>query len=315
MFLWNNNVRLKMVPKGDYYLLLLIWNCIFNIGILIQGTDVKGFDDTVLFKINWPGRSGNELLDTSDAEPLVVTTENNERYKCLLPHFQEKEKDSIDTYNGPNPLELLAPLFTQSSCSYRLESYWTYELCHGRYVRQYHEEREGKKMKLQEYYLGKWNKTQFAKLNDELSRQEHDKDLKASDDVPMKKIDGLNMPYLQVNMSDGTLCDLNGKPRLTKVLYVCYSHGKHDIFSLKETSTCEYEVIVLSPLLCKHPRYKPQESGENIINCHPVEGSPKKPKNLIAMEAESLKLRHQKITVRITANVTKYLMLVPTQLL
>lgn len=285
-----------MVPKGDYYLLLLIWNCIFNIGILIQGTDVKGFDDTVLFKINWPGRSGNELLDTSDAEPLVVTTENNERYKCLLPHFQEKEKDSIDTYNGPNPLELLAPLFTQSSCSYRLESYWTYELCHGRYVRQYHEEREGKKMKLQEYYLGKWNKTQFAKLNDELSRQEHDKDLKASDDVPMKKIDGLNMPYLQVNMSDGTLCDLNGKPRLTKVLYVCYSHGKHDIFSLKETSTCEYEVIVLSPLLCKHPRYKPQESGENIINCHPVEGSPKKPKNLIAMEAESLKLRHQKIT-------------------
>jgi hypothetical protein len=30
--------------------------------------------------------------ETSDAEPLVVTTENNEKYKCLLPHFQEKEK-------------------------------------------------------------------------------------------------------------------------------------------------------------------------------------------------------------------------------
>jgi endoplasmic reticulum lectin 1 len=42
---------------------------------------------------------------------------------------------------------------------------------------------------------------------------------------------------------------------------------------------------------------RPQESGENIINCHPVEGSPKKPKNLIAMEAESLKQRHQKFTV------------------
>jgi hypothetical protein len=48
---------------------------------------------------------------------------------------------------------------------YQLESYWTYELCHGRYIRQYHEEREGKKVKLQEYYLGKWNKTQFAKLS------------------------------------------------------------------------------------------------------------------------------------------------------
>ncbi|PSN40562.1 Endoplasmic reticulum lectin 1 [Blattella germanica] len=272
---------------------------LFSSNVFIQGTDVKAFDDTVLFKINWPGKSASELLDTSDSEPLFVTTENNERYKCLLPHFQEREKDSVDSYTGPNPLELLAPLFTQSSCSYRLESYWTYELCHGRYVRQYHEEREGKKVKLQEFFLGRWNKTQFAKLNEELSRAESlEKDMRDSksshNEVPMKKVDGLNMAYLQVNMSDGTICDLNGKPRLTKVLYVCYNHGKHDIFSLKETSTCEYEVIVLSPLLCQHP--KPQESGENIINCLPVEGSPKKPKNLIQMEAESLKLRHQKVT-------------------
>lgn len=42
---------------------------------------------------------------------------------------------------------------------------------------------------------------------------------------------------------------------------------------------------------------RPQESGENVINCHPFQGSPKRPKNLVAMEAESLKLRHQKISV------------------
>jgi endoplasmic reticulum lectin 1 len=100
--------------------------------------------------------------------------------------------------------------------------------------------------------------------DEEQSRLEHqDRDLRGDtkalfthEEVPVKKIDGLNMPYLQVNMSDGTLCDLNGKPRLTKVLYVCYSHGKHDIFSLKETSICEYEVVILSPLLCQHPKYK-----------------------------------------------------------
>jgi hypothetical protein len=43
-----------------HYILVLILNSVFNFNILIQGTDVKGFDDSVLFKINWPGRSGSD---------------------------------------------------------------------------------------------------------------------------------------------------------------------------------------------------------------------------------------------------------------
>ena len=34
------------------------------------------------------------------------------------------------------------------SCAYRLEHYWTYELCHGKHIRQYHEERDGTKIKV-----------------------------------------------------------------------------------------------------------------------------------------------------------------------
>nr|CAD7446825.1 unnamed protein product [Timema bartmani] len=232
-------------------------------------------------------RNIDRQKDTLDAETLVVSSENNEKYKCLLPQFQEKEKDTIDTYSGPSPLQLLQPLFTQLSCSYRLESYWTYEVCHGRYVRQYHEEREGKKVKLQEYYLGRLDNTQFGKLGKELEYLDN----RAVEDMPVKKIDGLNMPYLQLNMSDGTECDLNGKKRMTKALYVCYLHGKHEVYSIKETSTCEYEVVVL-----------PQESGENVINCHPLERAAKKPKSLLAMEAESLKLKHQKVTAGLSGN-------------
>jgi endoplasmic reticulum lectin 1 len=44
------------------YRFALISNCLLNFIVLIQGTDVKGFDDTVLFKIHWPGRSGDDLL-------------------------------------------------------------------------------------------------------------------------------------------------------------------------------------------------------------------------------------------------------------
>ena len=52
----------KMVIREQCYLLTLIVHCIFHSAVFIQGTDVKAFDDTVLFKINWPGKSGSDLL-------------------------------------------------------------------------------------------------------------------------------------------------------------------------------------------------------------------------------------------------------------
>lgn len=148
-------------------------------------------------------------------------------------------------------------------------------------------------MKTQEYYLGTFDKLQELKLLAEYAERENIR--KA--DIPVKKVDGINMPYIEVEMADGTVCDLTNKPRKIKVLYVCYQHGKHELFSLEEPSSCEYEVIVLSPWLCNHPDYKPQATGENEINCHPVENAPKKPRSLVAMEMESLKLRYQKVTV------------------
>ncbi len=71
-----------------------------------------------------------------------------------------------------------------------------------------------------------------------------------------KKIDTLTLPYYELTMTDGTVCDLNGQPRITHVNYVCYPAGKHEMYSFKESSTCEYDVVVLSPTLCNHPDYR-----------------------------------------------------------
>lgn len=75
-------------------------------------------------------------------------------------------------------------------------------------------------------------------------------------EVPVRKIEGLSLPYLLVTMDTGTMCDLSGKPRLARVFYVCYPAGKHEIFSLEEASTCEYEIVVLTPYICQHPDYR-----------------------------------------------------------
>jgi len=71
-----------------------------------------------------------------------------------------------------------------------------------------------------------------------------------------RKVDGVNLPYFKMSMSDGTLCDLSGRPRQTNVLYVCHPQRKRNVFSVKETSTCQYEVIILTSFLCTHPWYQ-----------------------------------------------------------
>lgn len=219
-----------------------------------------------------------------------MTTHANEKYQCHLPKLASKNDELEKTTLETSVLDYLEPLFKGDVCSYRIESYWTYEICHGNYIKQYHEERDGKTTKLQEYYLGKWNKQMTEELRKKLEANKDEK-------LKYKKIDGLNLPYFEVEMVDGTLCDLNSEPRITRVLYVCYAHGKNEIYSLKETSTCNYEIIVLTPTLCLHPKYKIQETTENAISCIPLENSPKKPKSLLGMEVESMKLRYQKLMV------------------
>ncbi|CAB0016100.1 unnamed protein product [Nesidiocoris tenuis] len=254
----------------------LICFCLFPalLGLVSGAGEI--FDDSILYKINWP----------ETGETMVVTTSKKEKYQCVLPSIEEAEKENPEEYHGPNPIQLLAPMFLSTTCTTLLEPYWSYELCHGRSIRQYHEEREGKKMKIQEYTLGKWDAEKTAALAAEFNRIEFSGE---PFHPPVKKLDGVNLPYLQLNYTDGTICDLNGKPRQTNVLYGCFPYGKSDIFIIRETSTCEYEAIVTSAELCKHPKYRPKLTGEHPINCLPMDGAPPKPVSLREIEEEAAK--------------------------
>lgn len=234
--------------------------------------DYRGFDDSILYDIEWPGKIPTEedwLLD----DKYTISSTKDEGYTCYIPQLKEAEGKETAVYSGPSPFELIAPLFIAGSCSYRIDSYWTYEVCHGNYIRQFHEERD----RIQEYYLGKFDMSKLDALEASLRLGEGEK-------YPQKKIDGNNMAYLEVEFTDGTLCDLNNTPRTTKVLYVCYIHGKNEVYSLKETSTCNYEVVILTPTLCKHPLFKGPEASNNKIKCLPEGDAPKKPEDLYPYE-------------------------------
>jgi len=279
-------------------------------------------DDSILYKIEFPGHktsspvvsedsgslgtgagsenlnvlsSGSGLFDVADEDldNVVLTSVDSEKYSCALPKVNTDDGSKSSEYTGLSVLGLLEKMFTQQTCAYRLESYWTYELCHGKHLRQYHEERDGKTIKVQEYFLGKFNKEMYDSL---VAEYEKDVANGITRHPPTKKIEGLNMPYHEILMTDGTLCDLNQQPRRTRVLYVCYPAGKNEIYSLKEVSTCEYEVVVLTNVLCSHPSYKPEESKEHSISCRPVaQGQSRKPAKLTKMEVDSLKLRSERL--------------------
>ena len=101
-------------------------------------------------------------------------------------------------------LQLLERLFVQSKCAHRLEHYWTYELCHGKHLKQYHEEREGKNTKTTEYFLGFYSKETLDESKTELIKKLEEK----SAGKPLrKKIEAMHLPYVEILMEIYSLCD------------------------------------------------------------------------------------------------------------
>ncbi|XP_056644389.1 endoplasmic reticulum lectin 1 [Diorhabda sublineata] len=268
--------------KNTLIIFTLIWR-------ISSQNDIRGFDDSIIYNINWPGGLISEDEQLPGGESIIVTSAHQEKYKCTLPTTAEEEAELEEKYDGPTALEILSPLFSPNTpCSFRLESYWSYQVCHGRKVRQYHEDRDGKTTRVHEYILGKWDSNYYEMLLERAKSEDYDKNT----EPPVKKVDNVNLPYYEVILENGTECSINNnKPRITKVLYVCYIHGKHEIYSVDEPQTCVYEIIILSPLVCAHPRYKPKDSEENKINCVPIDGSYKMPYSLAKLMHDSNLLR------------------------
>lgn len=100
------------------------------------------------------------MNQVEDETSLWIKTRKNESYFCQLPSIKsdlDRKSDSDGTHSSISPYSLLKQLVTRGICSYRLEPYWTYELCHGKSLRQFHEESTVGKVKGQEFILGKYD--------------------------------------------------------------------------------------------------------------------------------------------------------------
>uniref|UniRef100_A0A914VXM6 Endoplasmic reticulum lectin 1 n=1 Tax=Plectus sambesii TaxID=2011161 RepID=A0A914VXM6_9BILA len=116
---------------------------------------------------------------------------------------------------------------------------------------------------------------------------------------PKRKVDDQLLPYYPVRYTQGTVCDITGKPRQTTVHYVCIVDAKNQVYSLDEVSSCEYEVVVLTNRLCTHPSFEPDVPEEHDIACVPLDEAGVKPTALIAWEKEQEWDYQQQFSVQI----------------
>jgi len=165
------------------------------------------------------------LLDMLD--PIMMHP-----YRCAIPNHEIcLHDDGKSASQAPTPVNVLAflePILGQ--CVYRLEGWWTYEVCFGKHVRQYHVEKEKQSM---EFFLGR------APVMS-LSQQSED-------------------GYAEI-MKDGTVCDLTMAARTVEIRYACAPDSPTLMQSVKESSSCNYVILITSYILCQLPTYQPAVS-------------------------------------------------------
>uniref|UniRef100_A0A0K0ENN3 Endoplasmic reticulum lectin 1 n=1 Tax=Strongyloides stercoralis TaxID=6248 RepID=A0A0K0ENN3_STRER len=237
--------------------------------VLIKCTNLL-HDDSTMFSIKYNKWDDLKEEMIKEKDILNFTTPDKEKYLCILPIVKTEEETKLSSYFGPHPSELIMPLIKEKVCSYLVDVYWSYEICHGRHIIQYHEDRETKKR--DEYYLGNIVfQTPKEKYFDHLN-------------PPKKQIQGKDIPYYSVQYRSGTICDLTGKPRNTSLIYICVERAKDIVISQIEVSVCQYEIIVATDRLCSHPSFKTPEKKEHIISCflkEPKDRVDPQPKRLV----------------------------------
>lgn len=253
---------------------MLLWNLISAIVVLLPLTNTI-LDDDILYDIKWlPDLTIPTALENSH----TFTSKRKENYLCVLPTPQTTVSSTIESIQRSEIEPLLESLHAKKLCAYRLDPYWTYELCHGMHIRQYHDSKvAGKKATLQQYFLGYYH----SDHQDTVTTADGKQMIK----IHFKIIENKKTPMLPVRYSDGTPCDISSnKPRETIVHYVCDERGNDGILSFEEISTCSYEIVIASKWLCKLSAFSPSEPNQHDISCYPRENARQKPRNLKRLE-------------------------------
>jgi len=178
---------------------------------------------------------------------ITMVNKFGQKYHCELP-VQENPGEEGSGLNPDTPVdvrELLAPLYNPKHCLIRTKDWWTYSVCFGDRITQYHMEQE---------------KPVGVVMN--LGVKNHDRE-----DEDLDKLS-----YYPEWYTNGTKCDLTGQGRETELRFVCNEQASLEfIGDIFEPKSCEYVIVIHTDKICGVPNLKPTtESVPLGINCKPI---------------------------------------------
>eukprot|EP01061_Rhynchopus_euleeides_P017107 TRINITY_DN28502_c0_g1_i1.p1 TRINITY_DN28502_c0_g1~~TRINITY_DN28502_c0_g1_i1.p1 ORF type:complete len:550 (+),score=162.07 TRINITY_DN28502_c0_g1_i1:47-1651(+) len=198
-------------------------------------------------------------------------------YKCCLASDEQAPDHSeaiklLDSPQLPDAIaaSLDAALSRQvplgSAIVWATSGWWVYELCPGRYFRQYHAEES---VIQSEYILGVGSSVLSPKPCGSGASYKSAKETVHKKMISLYKgtavvadgkwraVAGDGKPYFATTYTNGDLCDLTGKPREVELQLHCRDGGQdqQSLFTVSEVSQCKYQAVLLVDSLCGLPAY------------------------------------------------------------
>jgi protein OS-9 len=159
-------------------------------------------------------------------------------FTCVIPSDirvddVDEQRQRSEARDDVRTVSELRQLMTSmhESCLYRLEGWWSYEVCTARgSVRQFHaQDLTGLVHEADQHYLG--------------SKRDESATILTAD-------------YLSETLLAGSYCDVSAQQRQTELRYKCdVAREASAILSIQEPQSCRYIVTIATPLICIHPHF------------------------------------------------------------
>ncbi|XP_063680920.1 protein OS-9-like [Bolinopsis microptera] len=198
-----------------------------------------------------------------ELEHIIMKSKYDQEYSCIIPNVATKENKDTDL---ENVFKSFASRFMSNQCIHRTKGWWTYRVCYGNIIQQYHQP----------------DRRMQGVLPEEVSiLGRYDRDMNWTQELSnpsIKYYEQMPVAHKQYFLN-GDFCGDSGMNRQATVSYVCDPDANSDFIALiDERTVCVYKIVIHTARMCKHDFFMPGHTAvKHRISCSPIVSSVKTP--------------------------------------